>query len=116
MTTNNIEVINNNQAHLLDELQTLLEKQVELARQGNIREVEILSRQASSLVEQIIETGTSKSPETLLNVEQRKQLGKLYEDLCLAISAEKAGVNTELKHVRKGKRTIQAYRSHIRVR
>ena len=113
MTTNNTEVTNENQVHLLDELQTLLEKQVELARQGNIREVEVLSKQAGSLVEKIIQTGTHDCPEAVLKAEQREQLGKLYEDLCLAISAQKAGVCTELKQVRKGKKTIQAYRSHI---
>jgi translation initiation factor IF-2 len=127
MTINNTEVTNENQVHLgvpqthsfafggplLDELQTLLEKQMELARQGNIREVEVLSKKAGSLVEKIIQTGTPDRPETLLTGQQRRQLGKLYEDLCLAISAQKAGVCTELKQVRKGKKTIQAYRSHI---
>jgi len=113
MTTNDTKVISDNHVHLLDELQTLLEKQVELARQGSIREVEVLSKQADSLVEQIIQTGTHHCPEDVLKAEQRKKLGKLYEDLCLAISAQKAGVCTELKQIRKGKKTIQAYRSHI---
>jgi len=38
------------QTHLLDDLQDLLEKQIELAQQGNISGVEVLSKQANSLV------------------------------------------------------------------
>jgi translation initiation factor IF-2 len=113
MTTNDTKVISDNHVYPLDELQTLLEKQVELARQGNIREVEFLSKQASSIVEQIIQTGTHHCPEDILKAEQRKKLGKLYEDLYLAISVQKAEVCTELKQVRKGKKTMQAYCSHI---
>ena len=113
MTTNNNEATNENKVHLLDELQTLLVKQLELARQDNIGEVEALSKQASSLVEKITQTGIPGSPETVLTAEQKQQLGKLYENLCLAISAQKTGLCADLKQIRKGKKTIKAYRSHI---
>jgi len=113
MTKNNTEVIGDNQIHLLDELQTLLEKQIELARQGNIREVEVLSERAGSLVEKITQTGILDPAEPVFNVQRQEQLRKLYEDLCLTITAQKADVSEKLSQVRKGKKTIQTYRSHI---
>ena len=134
MSTNNTGVIGDNQIHLLDELQILLEKQIELARQGNIRAVEELSKQADSLVEKIAQTGIlapadpapieprlgcadgRRRPEHLtqtIGAGQREQLRKLYEDLCLVITAQKADVSGKLSRVRKGKKTVQTYRSHI---
>jgi len=114
MSTNNSEVvIGNNKIHLLDELQTLLEKQVEMARQGNIKDVDVLSKQAGSLVEKIAQTGILDPADPAFDEVRREQLQKLYEDLCLAITAQKAGVGEELSRVRKGKKTIQTYRRHI---
>ena len=116
MTAGNNEVINDNPQRLLDELRALLEKQVALARRGSIGEVEVLSRQADSIVEKIIQTKTPDSPQSLLNAKHREQLGKLYENLCLAISAQKTGAGAELKNVRKSKKTIQTYRRNISMR
>jgi hypothetical protein len=113
MSISNSEVIGDNREHLLDELRTLLEKQIELARQGNIREVEVLSEQAGSLVEKIAQTGILDPADTVFNEEQREQLRQLYEGLCLTITAQKADVSEKLSQVRKGKKTIQTYRSHI---
>jgi translation initiation factor IF-2 len=113
MTKNNTELIGDNQIHLLDELQTLLEKQIELARQGNITEVEILSEQAGSLVEEITQTGILDPAGPVFNGQQQEQLRKVYKDLCLAITDQKMEVSKELSRVRKGKKTIQTYRSHI---
>ena len=113
MTTKNTEVIGGKQIHLLDELQTLLEKQIELARQGNIREVEVLSEQAGSLVEKIAQKGVLNPADPVFNGERQEQLQKLYEELCLAVTAQKADVSEKLSQVRKGKKTIQTYRSHI---
>jgi hypothetical protein len=113
MSTTNSEVIGDNRINLLDELQVLLEKQVDLARQGNIREFEVLSKQADTLVGKIAQTGTLDQAEAFCDGGRREQLQRLYEDLCLAIAAQKAGVCENISQVRKGKRTIQAYRGHI---
>jgi hypothetical protein len=113
MSSNNSEEIGDNRKHLLDKLQNLLEKQVEMARQGNIRDVEVFSKQAGSLVEEIARTGILAPAGPALNVGRREKLQKLYDDLCLAITDQKAGVCEALNRVRKGKKTIQTYRSHI---
>ncbi|GAG68342.1 unnamed protein product [marine sediment metagenome] len=44
------------QISLLDDLQSLLEKQIEMARRGNFRLVEALAEQADSVVEKIVRT------------------------------------------------------------
>jgi mevalonate kinase len=94
----------------LDELKCLLEKQIELARQGNISEIDVLIEQAGSLVGKIVR------PEILESAEfqsQREQLQKLYYDLCLALTAQQAETTKELSRVHKGKKTIETYRNNI---
>ncbi len=113
MSTNHSELIDNNEIHMLDELRAMLEKQVEKARQGNIKDVELLSKQVGSLIEKILQTGILDPADPGFNKVRREQLQKLYEDLCLAVAAQRAVVREELSRVRKGKKTIQAYRGHI---
>ncbi len=110
MSTDSDEIIPDEQIHLLDELRNLLEKQIELARQGNINEIEVLSKQARSLVRQIVQSGVLESSEFK---SQREQLRKLYQDLCLALTAQQAETAEELSRVRKGKKTIATYRGNI---
>jgi hypothetical protein len=97
------------QIQLLDDLQVLLEKQIELARENNVSSVEVLSRQADSLVEEITQTGILKLPEFR---NRREHLRKLYDSLCLAVTAQRADVSEKLSRVRKGKKTVEIYRSN----
>ena len=113
MSSNNSEIVGDNKMHLLDELRALLEKQVEKARQGNIKDVELLSKQVGSLIETILQAGILDPADPAFNKVRREQLQKLYEDLCLAVAAQRAVVCEELSRVRRGKKTIQTYRSHI---
>lgn len=94
----------------LDALQTLLEKQMRLVRKGNIRDIELLSEQASLLVEKIARTGVLELDEFK---NRRRQLQKLYDSLCLAITAQKTETSEKLSRVRKGKRTLSAYSSSL---
>ncbi|HUS71978.1 MAG TPA: hypothetical protein VMY06_02845 [Sedimentisphaerales bacterium] len=113
MITGKTEVIGDKQIHLLDELQSLLEKQIELARQGNAagRRIEVLSKQADSLAGKIVQSGILESTEF---ENRREHLKKLYDTLRLAIETQKADVSEKLNQVRKGKKTVQTYHSHIR--
>jgi len=99
---------------LLDDLQSLLEKQIELAQQGNVAgsRLETLNERADSLIGQIVQTGTLESAEFK---NRRKQLQKLYEELCLALTAAKADTVEKLSQLRKGKKTIGTYRNNIRL-
>ena len=64
------------QMHLLDNLQSLLEKQIELARKGNFRRVEALAEQDSFIVEKIVKIKPFGQPEF---DGRRKHLLKLYK-------------------------------------
>jgi hypothetical protein len=94
----------------LDILENLLKKQIELAQQGNISDVEHLRSQADALVEKIVQEGSLESPEFQ---NRRKKLKKLYGNLCLALTAAKADTSAKIDQVRKGRKTIKAYRSNI---
>jgi len=101
-----------NQTSMLDELQSLLQQQLELAHQGNStgERIEVLGRQAACLVEKITQAGILERPEF---ASRRKKLKKSYEDLCLAITAQKAETTEKLCHVRRGRNIVETYRSNI---
>ena len=97
---------------MLDELQALLEQQLELSHQGNSagEQIEVLGKQANCLVEKITQAGILKRPEF---ESRRKKLKKSYEDLCLAVAAQKADTTEKLCHVRRGRNIVDTYRSNI---
>lgn len=113
MSIDSVEIIPDGQMHLLDELQSLLEKQMELARKGNINEIEVLSKQAGSLVGEIERSGVFESAEFR---SRREQLRKLYQNLCLALTAQQAETAGKLSQVRRGKKTIEVYRNNVQFR
>ena len=100
------------QIHVLDELQSLLEEQIKLAQRGNAASsrIEVLSKQADSLVGKIAQSGILESAEFK---NRREHLKKLYHTLCLAITAQKADTFAKLNQVRRGKKTIETYRGNI---
>ncbi len=102
------------QTHVLDELQSLLEEQIKLARQGNpaSKRIEVLSMQADCLVGKIAQSGILESAEFR---NRREHLKKLYDTLCLAITAQKADTSAKLNQIRTGKKTIRIYRSNIMI-
>jgi hypothetical protein len=95
---------------LLNGLQDILEKQISLARQGNVTAVERLVGQAGSLMGKVVESGVLERTEF---EGSRKRLQGLYKELCLSLTAQKAAVARELNRIRKGKKTIGIYRSNI---
>jgi hypothetical protein len=109
MRTDNGDIPQNQQV-LIDDLRILLEKQIESANQGNIRDVESLSEQINPLVEKIAQGGFLELAEFK---NRRQQLQKLYKNLRLALAAQKAEAGENLSRVRRCKKTIQTYRSNI---
>lgn len=103
------QVANTHEA-LLDQLEHLLERQIELLGQGRIGDVERLSEQAGSVVAEIADSGTLELPE---HVDRREQLQQLYERLRLAVSAQQAEVGGKLSQIRRGRKTIRTYRGNI---
>lgn len=110
MNTNSVEIIPNENIHLLDELKNLLEQQIGFARQCNVKEIEALSKQTNSLVGKIARSGILESSEFK---SQREELRKSYEDLFLALTTQQAENAKELSRVRKGKKTVATYGGNI---
>ena len=109
MSINNAEMIPDGKT-CLDELQNMLKNQITLARQGNVNEIEALSKKASFLVGKIAKLGILESPECK---SQRESLRKLYQELYLALTAQQAENTKELNRVRRGKKTIATYGGNI---
>ncbi len=110
MKKDNTEIVSSDQANLLDDLQELLKKQIASARNGCIGSVESMSRQADVLVRKIAQMGFLNQPDFEA---RRKRIQKLYNDLCLAITAEKDQTEQSLSRIRKGKKTVATYRNNI---
>ncbi len=110
MNANGVRHISKKDENLLNDLQTLLEKQIELAHKGDIKGVESLSKQANSLVEKCVQ---SRILERVDLKNQGEKLQKLYEQLSLALSAQIAETNEQLSRIRKGRRTLHIYRGSI---
>ncbi|MHC4498493.1 MAG: hypothetical protein ACYS21_05195 [Planctomycetota bacterium] len=100
------------QEHPLDKLQNLLEKQIEAAQEGNLTNVELLSKQADSLVGQIARSDILRHSELR---GRREQLQKLYDNLCLAITAQRGDLSEKLSRIRKARKTLETYHRNISV-
>jgi hypothetical protein len=96
------------QSHLLDNLQSLLEKQIEMARKGNFRHVEVLAEQAAPAIEKKAKIKSFGRPEF---DERRKHLVKLYQKLELMFEVEKASVGRQQKQVDNVQKILKAYRN-----
>jgi len=102
-------MIYDEKTHLIDKLQDLLEKQIEMARRSNLRRVEALAEQADSVVEKIVKTKTFDQPEF---DGQRKHMVKLYKKLQLILAAGKDSVGRQLRQVGNIRKTLKAYRNN----
>jgi len=109
MNAGNVENNRDQQRQILSDLQHLLEKQIDLAHQGDIADVERIIEQANILVGEIAQM---RILEWAQFRSQRTRLQKLYEALSLALTAQKADIAENLSHLRKGRKTIKAYRSN----
>ncbi len=100
----------NKEVFLLDELQTILQKQIKLAQQGNIGSVKNLAEQAGLLMEKITKSGTLELPEFK---NHQEKLRNLYKKLGLSLASQKTKIADELNRIRKGKKTVGIYRDNI---
>ena len=107
MSTDTVEIIPNEQAHLLERLQSLLEKQIELARRGDFRTSEALTEQSDSVVEELVRT---KAFEQTGFDEQRARVAKLYRELVLMVAAEKDRLGKQVQQISQGRKTLKVYR------
>ena len=112
MNNDDIEPIFSQQEHLLDELQSVLNRQLQLARQGDSTNEQfgVLTGKASSLVREIERTGILDRDDLQ---HRREGLRRRYENLCLIVAAEKANVCRNIGQIHTGRKILQTYRSNI---
>ncbi len=91
---------------LLDRLQELLERQLALVRQGHLDAALELCEQTEQYVRQIAET---RAAQTWYATERGERVKRLYEDLCLALMAQRTEVSAALNALRQGRQLLTAY-------
>lgn len=112
MNSDGAQIIPDERVHLLDELESVLKKQLELAHQGDStsEKFDALTSRAGSLMRKMASLGILDSGERRSRV---SQLRRLYGALCLVVAAEKADVSDELARIRRGRKIIGTYRHTI---
>jgi hypothetical protein len=91
---------------LLDRLQELLERQLALVRQGRLDAALGLCEQTEPYVRQIAE---ARAAHTWRATDREERIQRLYEDLCLTLTAQRTEVSAALHTVRQGRRVLAAY-------
>lgn len=99
---------NQKDINLLNDLQGLLDKQIESAKQGNTDDVNSLIAHADLLAGQIRELGILNMDEYK---EQRAAIRRCYGELSLVLTAQKAAAEGQIKRIHRGRKTIEAYRN-----
>ncbi len=99
----------NENMHLLDDLQALLEKQIRMARKGNFRRVELLAEESGLVAEKIAQIKLFAQPKF---DDRRAHLLKLYKQLELILAAGKASVGGQLRQVGDVRKTLKVYQNN----
>ncbi len=97
------------QIHPLDDLQSLLEKQIEMVCRSDFRSSEALTEQANSIVDKLVRT--KAFGQTKFN-KRRERLTELYKQLILMVTVHKDRVDEQLQRINEGKKTLRAYRGN----
>jgi hypothetical protein len=92
---------------LIDKLHTVLKKQMKMARKGNLMQLEDLTQKADAIVEEIAE---ASDLEQIKQTNQWKQLEKIYQQLTLILASQKYSIEQQIKQIRNGRKTLQAYK------
>jgi hypothetical protein len=97
---------------MLRELQSMLEKQIELVQHGNSsgEQIKLLGTQTDSLVQKITQAGIHKHSGY---EDHWKRLRELYDSLYLSLECQKADAANKLCQVRIGRKIVGTYRNNI---
>ena len=94
------------QTRLLEDLRSLLEEQIAMARAGNYRRLETLTLKSAPVVEDLRKSGAFEQARFAA---QCKQITKLYNKLELAVAGEKNSIETQQRQIAGSKKTLRAY-------
>ena len=96
--------------NLLDELQGLLDRQIEQARQGNFGAVNALARQSGPLVERLTSAGIAETTEFKAG---KQAVQDSYRKLLLMLDTANRDIADQLHSVRQGTKLVRAYRRTV---
>lgn len=90
-----------------EQLDHLLAQQIVCLREGNLDGVEQIAVRADALVAGIVSHG---APGSVMTPSSKVRLKQRYEELALALRAERSDVQTKLRQLRQVKRAVGSYR------
>jgi len=99
---------NNENLKLIDKLHDVLQRQIRMARKGDLGEVEKLTPEAERILKKISRLSNSqliKQSDTWKNVEQT------YKKLSLTLSSQKQSIQQQIQQIREGRKTLKAYKN-----
>jgi hypothetical protein len=105
-TAGHSKVSSGRRQETLEELSRLLVRQIACAREGNLGQVEQLAARADGLVAGMVQ---GHEHTVTLNESERVPLKRLYDELTLALRAERSDVQSKLRQLRQVKRAVVAY-------
>ena len=100
---------------VLDRLQRLLHRQLELVRRGSLSGVAELCDQTDQCVRQLVRdgrTGTQDRPGPG-SADQWDRVQRLYQELYLAVAVQRDETFTALSVIHRGKRILRTYGKHL---
>lgn len=95
---------------MLDRLHELLQRQLALIRQGHLAAAVALFDETDQCVRHIANT---RRPDVQRVTEQWQGVERLYQELSVALTAQRAEVSAALDTMRRGKQVLQTYGSHL---
>lgn len=110
MTIENTTYVLEREKSILVGLHDLLERQLRLAQKGDIAGVESLGKKTDSIIEIIIQGEVFERADFQ---NQREKIQKLYGQLSVALSAQKAEMTERVNQIRKGRKTLGTYLKNI---
>jgi len=109
MSAGGVEIVVVQQSRLLDELESLLNRQIALARRGDFSASETLAEKSGTIIDKLGRTGALEQSE---RKEQIERLVKSYRTVILSLAAEKDRLEKQLQQIGQGRRTLRTYRGH----
>jgi hypothetical protein len=95
----------NNQ--LLEKLNAVLEKQIKVARMGDLTAVEELTPKADEIVKEISRTSNLVQ---IQQTNQWKRLQKIYRQLTLILASQKYSIQQQIQQIGQGRKTLKTYK------
>ena len=103
---NTEKILSQTGAGLAVSLEKLLDEQLSMMKKANNRQAHQSARLAFALSQKLRDTGLFEKKE---NEKIKKRIKKKYENLIVAVSAQRQEVSENLKKIRKQKKTVNTY-------